>query len=291
MPENEHKYWPRKNKMTYSYFPHTILGFGKICKCFSYVLIHTFYLFILGKNISTICHRSPVNSTTGRMSTLCFDPSRHFITNLKETPSASISSYTATTVGDDVYLIGGRDSGTFTNKVDQVTDTALKFSLSTKKWQELCPIPSKIVHHQAAVFKRVLYVCGGITVSNGEPVVSRKTYAYDTEVNMWMSRCDMNDARRDFHLEVVADKLVASGGKNAASECVTTVEIYDRIINQWMILNGPGTYQFFRPVSLVREDITIVVGDNKDGESADTWSGTVTTSSVKRQVLSVEGGQ
>ena len=183
MQENEHKYWPRKNKTTYSFIPHTILGFGKICKCFSYVLIHSFYLFILGKNISTICHRSPVNSTTGRMSTLCFDPSRHFITNLKETPSASISSYTATTVGDDVYLIVGRDSGTFTNKVDQVTDTALKFSLSTKKWQELCPIPSKIIQHQAAIFKRVLYVCGGITVLNGEPVVSRKTYAYDTEVN------------------------------------------------------------------------------------------------------------
>ena len=147
-----------------------------MCKCFSYVLICTFNNFFQGKiyRVLKIRHRSSVKTITDRMSTPCFDPKRHFITNLKETPAASISLYTATTIGDDIYLIGGRDSGTFTNTVDQVTDTALKFSLSTKKWQELCPIPNKIVDHQAAAYKRVLYMCGGVTVLNGKPSVSRK---------------------------------------------------------------------------------------------------------------------
>lgn len=110
-------------------------------------------------------------------------------------------------------LVGGIGTSGITNTIKY------KF-VDENKWYQLTSIPHENRYNcGVAVYKNVLYVCGGLYYDDCESeVLNSYACSYDPSINKWKTLEPMIDPRCEFTLTVLRNSLYVVGGGNNISD-------------------------------------------------------------------------
>jgi N-acetylneuraminic acid mutarotase len=142
-----------------------------------------------------------------------------------------ISTYrtevTATTIGDNIYVIGGVD------KPGNALDTVEVYNIKNDSWKKVAPLPQPLHHSAASSFNGKIYVIGGSSsYSSDDWIPSNKLFIYDPIVDKWIEGKPMPTARGAVTANFVNGILYVIGGYGS-SQIVDVNEAYDPLSNEW----------------------------------------------------------
>ncbi len=183
-------------------------------------------------NYVYICRVVDCGGGTLMNSLLRFDP-RHL--KLQElTPCRRLRIDPALTAKDQwLYLFGG------TNEHYNTLDTVECYDTRSNSWIDLLPLPIPLHQHSATVCKRLVFVCGGVSGPERQPVQSM--YSYDTATHHWESKANMHCSRRLHEMAVLGETIYVLGGIGAHSfhqQTQIPIESYSPNTNQWTLLTS-----------------------------------------------------
>jgi hypothetical protein len=124
-------------------------------------------------------------------------------------------TFTASAIGSDIYVFGGRDGA-------HARATVFKFDTQTNEWIALAPMPHVCAYHSAEVLGGLVYIVGG-------GVSSRETLRFDPSSRVWQTLAPTSVSRRGGVSYVLGGRLYAAGGDGGSS----SVECYDVASNTW----------------------------------------------------------
>ena len=141
-----------------------------------------------------------------------------------------ISTYrtevTATTIGDNIYVIGGVD------KPGNALDTVEVYNIKNDSWKKVAPLPQPLHHSAASSFNGKVYVIGGSSSSGVNWIPTNKLFIYDSIVDKWIEGKPMPTARGAVTANFVNGILYVIGGYGS-SQIVDVNEAYDPLSNEW----------------------------------------------------------
>lgn len=126
------------------------------------------------------------------------------------------NDYTLASIGNKVFLAGGKISGAATTKINI-------YDLVTKEWSEMNFPTTRTGMRAITIGNRVFFVGG----SSGAIGYSTVVNVYDNSTDTW-STLDLSQGRTDVALVVLNNKLIVAGGQNTAS-LVTFSNVVDYI--------------------------------------------------------------
>ena len=132
------------------------------------------------------------------------------------------SQYSTVILNDKVYLIGGMDGGSKSNRL-QI------FNLTNNSFSEGTPSPVAGQHRTSQVLDGKIFETGGWKVGNGG---SRRTFCYDPILDEWTEVSLTNFDRISSASIVFQNKLWIIGGENNSAD---KVESYDNTTDNWTI--------------------------------------------------------
>ena len=127
------------------------------------------------------------------------------------------------------------------------------------------------MRHSTCSYEGLVYIAGGYTCEGNQNYsskrLSRNVYAYDTKVDVWLTKAVMNHARAETVLEAVNGKLFAVGGsaKSVMSMSmsrvpVPSIEIYDILENQWTVVENEPGFPYDSTASFVDGQNIVITG-------------------------------
>jgi N-acetylneuraminic acid mutarotase len=172
----------------------------------------------------------------------------------------SMSTYrtevTATTIGDNIYVIGGLD------KPGNVLDTVEVYNIKNDSWKKIAPLPQPLHHSAASSFNGKIYVIGGSS-SGFNWIPTNKLFIYDHIEDKWIEGKSMPTARGAMTANFVNGILYVIGGYGS-SQIVDVNESYDPLSNEW-ISKKPIPTPRHHAASAVVDNQLFVIGGTRVG--------------------------
>ncbi|WP_324823823.1 kelch repeat-containing protein [Sinanaerobacter sp. ZZT-01] len=142
----------------------------------------------------------------------------------EETPMpAGLQLGTSCTIGDKIYVIGGRE-------IDEIKRTVNIYDTKTDTWSTCQSMPTARYGFTSTVIGNKIYVIGGY---NGKYLNTIEIY--DITTDTWSTGQPMPTARFGLTSSVVGDKICVIGGYDSQQGTVDVVEIYDSKTDTWSI--------------------------------------------------------
>ena len=136
------------------------------------------------------------------------------------------SGASAVTLGEYIYVIGGKDaSGVVSNRVDRYDPVA-------DTWEEAEPLQESRFNAASVVWNNTIVVVGGR--SNGGQTL-KTVEQFNPESNSWVSLQALVEAREGHSVVVLDDVMYAAGGSDAAGRIFDSVELYNPNQGAWSI--------------------------------------------------------
>lgn len=149
-------------------------------------------------------------------------------------PVTSLQHHASASVGNDVYVFGGRKNG---GALVNVTNDLWKYSTEDDTWELLTtpsPKPSPRNGHKMVSINHLLYVIGGVDV-NGQR--SNETWEYNTLTNVWTQKQNFVNNSPNASAVIRNGKIVVVSSISNAS---MTVEEYDPSTDTWSTITSFG---------------------------------------------------
>ncbi len=172
--------------------------------------------------------------------------------------------------GGKIYRVGGMAPQ---NKPGEKSDThsvagVARFDPTTKKWEDLPPLPEPRSSHDVSVIGDRLIVAGGWNLRGKEPAVWAKT-ALLLDLSTGPSKAEWKSIpqpieRRALIAAVHNSKMYLMGGIRPSGEVSTDVDIYDPKTNAWSkgpALPGPSIDSFAPAAADYRGQLFVSMGD------------------------------
>jgi N-acetylneuraminic acid mutarotase len=170
----------------------------------------------------------------------------------------SISTYrtevTATTIGDNIYVIGGVD------KPGKALDRVEVYNIKNDSWKKVAPLPQPLHHSAASSFNGKVYVIGGSSsYSSSDWIPSNKLFIYDLIVDKWIEGKPMPTARGAATANFVNGILYVIGGYGS-SQIVDVNEAYDPCLNEWTSKKPMPTPRHHAASAVVDNQLFVIGG-------------------------------
>lgn len=163
--------------------------------------------------------------------------------------NGGVSNVDAAAIGTDIYLPGGYNGTTGTNRL-------LKYDSTTNTWSTIAsdPVPVNVFGNATVALNGKLYVLGGNQASG---VLSTNCYVYNPSASAgqrWQTIAPMPLARKYAGAAVIGNQIYLMGGLNSSNVDLDTVAVYNAGTNTWsaspppnMMLHrgGPGGFNYF----------------------------------------------
>lgn len=137
----------------------------------------------------------------------------------KANMNSAKSRFTACSIADDIYVIGGYRSSNLA--------TVERYDTDKDKWVSRASLPSSVSKLSSAVVGKTIYVIGGYGTSYLNTV-----YSYNSTLNIWSSKASMITARHELISVAVGNLIYAIGGYGG-SGYLNTMECYNTRTNTW----------------------------------------------------------
>ena len=137
----------------------------------------------------------------------------------KANMSSAKSRFTACSIADDIYVIGGYGASNLA--------TVERYDTNKNKWVSRANIPSSISKLSSAVVGKTIYVIGGYGTSYLNTV-----YSYNSTLNIWNTKTNMLTSRHELISVAVGNLIYAIGGYGG-SGYLNTMECYNTRTNTW----------------------------------------------------------
>ncbi len=195
--------------------------------------------------------------------TMRYDASNDTWMTLDAVPrEATVGSTTACAESKkEVFLIGGmyvNSTTKFTTLSTKITSTVYTYNIQNNAWTQCKDLPEQLAHSASTTLGSFVYVTGGYSSTK---TTSECLFAYDLRAKGWLTKAKMNHKRCQHILEVVDEKLYAMAGRvfEEDSRTVASIEIYDRVSNQWTIALIDGV-SIIAPSSVAHGTIIYIIG-------------------------------
>lgn len=171
-----------------------------------------------------------------------------------------LSAYGLAAYEGKLYLFGGWDGSTYSNKV-------FSYSPADLEWQELTPLPIPLGYPGVSIAAGRIYVIGGF---DGEEA-SRQTYTYTPsleENNPWKSVAEMPEGRYAMGLASIADKIHLIGGLGGEGSTFSQMDFTPQT-KSWQVLENPlaGEWAYLATTAIGTE--IYVLGGEINGADTD----------------------
>ena len=134
----------------------------------------------------------------------------------------SIGQYSTALLSDNVYLIGGHDGNSKSNRLRI-------FNLINSSFSEAAPTPVPAQHKTAQALNGKIFETGGWKSGNGG---SRRTFCYDPVLDEWTEKSLTNFGRIHSASIVYQNKMWIIGGENNSAD---KVESYHTTNDNWTV--------------------------------------------------------
>ena len=207
-----------------------------------------------------------------------YDPQTDTWVRKQDMPTPRIEFGTGVVAGK-IYAIGGRvhprdkPGGPWRLDLVEVYDPA------TDTWTKRAKMSTKRTSVKAAVIDDTIYAIGGKgwpqVGNHGGPFLGT-IEVYEPRINRWTKKPDMPNLRRVSSMVVIADKIYLIGGNAvqagdaAVGEWITSIEVYEPVIERWDVIPTRPTLQLPFSVAAVNGKIYVFGGDDKDWELSPT---------------------
>ena len=154
----------------------------------------------------------------------CYNPSTNTWTT-KTSMTESLAYSTASTVGNNIYVVGGRNDTTFYWGSNCCYDTL------TNTWSDKTSLPSRSGRsgHSSVVIDNKIYIIGGLTSSG----VSNSIERYDANTDSWSTIYNMPVSLQLLSTESYGDKIYIIGGIDSSNNHTYSIYSYDIAKNEW----------------------------------------------------------
>ena len=129
------------------------------------------------------------------------------------------SRFTACSIGDDIYVIGGYRASNLA--------TVERYDTDKDKWVSRANIPSSISKLSSAVVGKTIYAIGGYGASYLNTV-----YSYNSTLNIWNTKTNMLTSRHEL-ISIAVGNLIYVVGGYGGSGYLNTMECYNTRTNTW----------------------------------------------------------
>lgn len=137
----------------------------------------------------------------------------------KANMSSAKSRFTACSIEDDIYVIGGYRANNLA--------TVERYDTNKNKWVSRASLPSSVSKLSNAVVGKTIYVIGGYGTSYLNTV-----YSYNLSLNIWHTKTNMLTSRHELVSVAVGNLIYAIGGYGG-SGYLNTMECYNTRTNTW----------------------------------------------------------
>lgn len=161
-------------------------------------------------------------------------------------------------VGGFIYVFGGIGS---TKQKDPRLDSAERYNINTKKWEDLPRMPTKRTAFSAVAVENKIYIIGGY---NGEKWLA-SVQVFDIQSQTWHDTPvpDMPTARSGCAAVAVGFLIVVTGGRENMNNNLSSVEVLDTTKNQWKTLSKISVPRYRHLAAAL--DNGVVVAGGYDG--------------------------
>jgi len=135
------------------------------------------------------------------------------------------TDFTASNIGDDIYVIGGLD------KSGNTLDVVEVYNVKNNSWKSVAPLLHGLNHAAAASYDGKIYVVGGFFSSEWIP--TNYLFIYDPIKNQWTEGNPMPTPRGALNALFVNGTLYAIGGRDNAGS-LNKNEAYDPLTDKWI---------------------------------------------------------
>ena len=159
--------------------------------------------------------------------TVCFNTTTGQVTTKKALATRDYY-YTADTVGDYAYLIGGNGSGTGNKATNNYRYDPLSDSFTSQQ-----ALPSGRANHASAAVNNSIYILGGMSNST---TYNNTNLCYTPGSNSWTTKNVLPAAISYGAAAAVGNKIYLIGGRTSSSNYVASTYCYDTITDSWTTL-------------------------------------------------------
>src|SRR4051794_10275449 len=163
----------------------------------------------------------------------------------------------AARVGGAVYVAGG-----YASPDGRTSAVVERYSLRTRRWRRVAPLPRALNHAAAAAWRGRLFILGGYAASGR---ATRGLYRYDPRRNRWSTLPSAPVARAAMAAGVIGDRLHAAGGA-AGGDALRDHWIYDLRRHRWSRAPGLPTARE-HVAGAVRDGRLYVIGGRAAGHA------------------------
>jgi len=161
------------------------------------------------------------------------------------------TDFSASNIGDDIYVIGGL------NLSGDTLDVVEVYNVKNNSWKSIAPLPRGLNHPAAASYDGKIYVVGGYISSEWIP--SNQLFIYDPIKNQWTEGNPMPTPRGALNALFVNGILYAIGGRDN-TKSLNINEAYDPLTNNWISKPSMPTARNHAASSTVDNKIYITGG-------------------------------
>ena len=187
----------------------------------------------------------------------------------------------AAMVGENVFIIGGRD------QLNQPQSKVSVYNIKTKVWKNGPRLRNaRYLHGTCDTWENAIYALGGYTRErhNGSSVEMLKCDETGEPIGNWQTIQPMRTARINFESASIDDKIYAIGG---SPNKLATMEVYDPKVNSWQDCRSKLQGCHNSAVSTYNGEIyafSIKGFCEKYNPATDTWTNIATLNYANRSV-------
>jgi N-acetylneuraminic acid mutarotase len=164
------------------------------------------------------------------------------------TPRTEVAT---TSIGDDIYAIGGVDES------GDILDIVEVYNVNNNSWKSVIPLPQSLHHTAATSFDGKIYVVGGFI--SWERTPSNQLFIYDPIKNQWTEGKSMPTPRGALNALFVNGTLYTVGGIQN-DRILNINEAYDPLTNSWTSKASMQTGRHHAASAVVDNKIYVVGG-------------------------------
>lgn len=161
--------------------------------------------------------------------------------------SISITEAQACVIGDFIFIVGGGNGTTYSNRL-------IRFNPKFNTFEMMADIKTPVYAHAVAAKDNQIFVFGGFpqTHKSWEPRISDQNQCYDMKTNTWSSKTPLSGVRVGLSATTIGDKIYVAGGSDMTTiKASEIVEIYDIKTNSWeKIADMPGPRRYHKSVNI-----------------------------------------
>ncbi len=190
-----------------------------------------------------------------------YSPTSNAWTSKAPLPAARYDGNGAPTIGELLYVPGGRNSS------GTPTKTLYAYNLSTNLWSTKAQLPIPSGCGATVNISGLLYVLTGCDATSG---FKGLLHRYTPSGNTWTARATAPGAHGFPAVGVVSGKLYVAGGKNSVGTASATLHVYDPATNVWRTKASMPAARFGAAGRVINGKLYVVGGTNGQGTALST---------------------